>query len=252
MDRFFHAIMTLGLVVSPLAIAPKTLAGEDPPSPESVERVNRILAEWHAKASKNRTIEVRFRQKTRSKIGIEQTRAGRAILATPKLGFLETSAVDAQGQPVEIVSRIIWQDRSVLDFEMIERNAIRYVNLRNPSRLPAELRLPFLFDMTLDAAKRDYEWAVLRDEGEQIILAATACQETRPDQVKRKTFISLSRRDFLPEWIDYREPNGDSSRFEAVEIRLNSFTDREGLESPCLDAWTVTERDGRFFRPFLQ
>jgi hypothetical protein len=253
MDRFLRAALIWVLLVSSPTTTVETFAGEDPPSPESKRRVDQVLAEWHAKASSHRTIEVKFRQEDRSKFGSISTKARRAILASPHLGFLETSSVDDKARPVEILSRIIWNDQSVLFFDMAEQEVNRYANLRESSRLPAELRLPFLFDMTLDEVKRDYDWALLREEGDLILLGATGRAETRSAQGQRTTIIELSRTDFLPKRVFYRDvATGEQVRIEAKEIKLNAFTDLEGLASPCLDAWTVTERNGRFLRPFLQ
>ncbi len=107
------------------------------PSPQAVALVDRLLAEWQAKTSTITSIEVRFRR-TDDSVGWRRSRStGRAILAAPNLAWVEFHSVGEDGKVTGLKERMIWNDKSILQFNGETDEVSRFPRPRNGHRRPA-------------------------------------------------------------------------------------------------------------------
>ena len=247
-------IVRAAWLLTPAFLAIGAGGPDEPPRPDSkaAEAVDRVLNAWHEKAATTTSVEVRFREIIRDK-GTETRWSGRAILAAPNLAMVERSSVDAQGRPVEIKERTIWNGRSILRFDMETQVVERYPLRPEWPSAPGPIRLPFFYRMTVEEAKRDYDWALVREEEGPFVLKATPRRKPGRLAEADSNLIVLDRETFRPVKVACPDPTHDSLvTYQAVDIKYNTIDDPGDLENPCLDAWTVTERDGWLPRLLLR
>ena len=225
---------------------------DDRPKP-GPEAVDRVLAEWHGKVSSTRSVDVRFRRIDHAKGQGSRSYEGRAIMASPNLAMMEVSPIEADGKVGSLQERMIWNGRSILQFDMAEHQAHRFPLLDEWPAPPTLMRLPFFFGMSVEEAKRDFDWAILRDEPEDLVLKITPRRMPRASSSFERCVLVLDRTTFSPRHMIVSGGGEEGSReFDALDIRRNVDVDVEGMKAPCLDAWSVTEHNGKLLRWFFR
>jgi outer membrane lipoprotein-sorting protein len=245
---------TLVFAMACLAIGSTSGRSDESPLPslQDVDPIGRILAEWQAKASKITSVDVRFRMFDDDQ-GWGRTRySGHAILASPNLALFESSHVNDDGKPTGLKERVIWNGRSILQFNPDENKVLRVPIAKEWPAAPGPLRLPFLFRMTVEEARRDYDWTLVRETSDQVILIASKKAKSSPDE-KTRSILFLDRKTFFPSRLimDGAKDRGRQT-YDVVAIKINAVENLDALLEPCLDAWTVEERDDWLTRLFLK
>jgi len=243
-----RAIGLFGL--SLLAVAWSRAIADDPSKPAG--SVDRVLADWRAKASTIESVEVKFRQTTDDKQWGEIRSEGRAILGSPPLALLEMAEIAADGKVGSIEHRMIWQARALLFFEMANHRAIRVALEKDLPAAPGWLRLPFLYKMTVEDLKRDYDVELLAEDDRKISLSFRPRATPTASRDFRIGLLELDRQTFLPTRMILTDEEGRSPRtIVPTSIRLNQVENTDDLTVPCLDAWSVQEVSGSAARLFL-
>ena len=249
MRRIARAAGVLAFVL--MAGASDAMRADDPPRPDP-GAVDRVLAEWRAKVSAITSVDVRFRMRDEAKSWDSTRRVGRAVLATPNRAFLETYTVGPDGKTGGLFERMIWDGRTILQFDPDEHRVFRFPLRAEWPAAPGPLRLPFFFRMTVEEAKRDYGWSVVRETENQVLLKASPMARPGPLRDTGDYFLFLDRKTFLPKTMIVQQADGGRQTYEVVEIRLNPTEPLDDLFEPCLDAWIVEERDDWLTRLFLK
>jgi outer membrane lipoprotein-sorting protein len=234
-----------------VTLATSNLVRADDPPKSDPEVVDRILAEWQAKTGAVTAVDVRFHLEERSawdQIGSE----GRAILVAPNRALVETRIIKPDGKVGELANRMIWNGQTILQFDPKENRVFRYKPRTEWSTAPEPLRLPFFFRMTVEEAKRDYDWSV-REDKTQVALKARLKAKPRPFQMDEDRIILLDRETYLPKMLVLSSRDGKSSqRFRVLSLKVNPTEPLDDLLEPCLDAWTIVDRDDWLTRLFLK
>jgi outer membrane lipoprotein-sorting protein len=244
MSRIGRAAGILSLTLLTIG-SPEAHSDEKPkPNPQAVDPVDRVLADWQAKASTIKSVEVKF-HRTDNEPGWGQTRyEGRAILASPNLALVEFTRVGDKGKAIAIEERMIWNGRSIYQFAMDDQKVTRFLLKDEWPAAPSLLRLPFFYRMTVEEAKRDFAWELVKQEQERIILKVAPKALSANASLFRSCFIELDPKTFRPRWMVSTDAAGDGRHtYKPIDIKINTVVDTSELTDPCLDAWTVTEVD---------
>jgi hypothetical protein len=252
MRRIGRAACIVALAV--LAVgSPRATSDEPGPAPEpDPGPVDKILAEWQAKASAITSVDVRFRM-YESWSWTSRRYECRAVLASPNRAFLERRTLTDEGKVTGIVDRFVWDGRTILRFDMEEDRAYRVILREEWPAPPSLLCLPFFFRMTVEGAKRDYDWAVGGDLPGQIVLKVRPRAMTGSPNSTAFHFLSLDSKTFLPKrLISQDRDNQGRQTYEVLEIKVGAVEGLDDMMKPCLDSWTIKEVDGWFARMFLK
>ncbi len=235
----------LSCVVALLAIGfPTAKSDEKPrPSPQAVDPVDRILEEWQAKASTIKSVEVRFKRSQDDPVWGNHSRwVGRAVLATPNLALIEEFGTDANGKATSLTDRMIWNGESIFWFNPEKQDACRIRLSTEWTRPPRTICLPFFFGMTVEEAKRDYDWTLIGETLGVVLLKAEPKVKPGSSPGWQTSFIYLDRKTYLPKRLILRDRVGrETETYDSIEIKLNAVEALDELLEPCLDAWTVSE-----------
>jgi hypothetical protein len=225
-----------------LAFGSTTSRSDD--QPKAVDAVDRILADWQAKASTIQSVEVKFHRIDDAK-GWGQTHyQGRAVMAAPNLALAEFTPVGADGKATAILERLIWDGRSIYQFEMEGHKVWHFSFPEEWQAPPSWLRIPFFYRMTVEDAKRDYAWELLREDQDRIFMKVSAKAWSARSTCFQSCILELDRKTFLPRQMIVTDAETETRQtFKPIDIKINTVKDTSDLTGPCLDAWTVSEVD---------
>jgi outer membrane lipoprotein-sorting protein len=228
-------VLTIGVASSAIA--------DEPPEPGDADRV---LAEWHRRASSITSIEATFRCTDRSLYGDEKKFAGRVVLTSPNLALFESTTLDKGGKPDAPRERIIWTGKSVLIFHY-ENNSVDKINYRTEwPEAPFARRLPFLNRLSVDQAKEHFDWMIVREDPGRVWLEAKLRDRKLHPSWPERYIIELDKTNYFPKQVVTTGSGGqERSVFDVSAVKINEAVEVEELKAPCLDAWKVNESSGR-------
>ncbi len=176
-----------------------------------------ILREWKARSDGWGTVEVRFeRESRRPRWGALETGAGRLFLG-PGDGFaMETVRADESGR--SRASRVLWGEGAVHVFdEESARHVVSPVAEGDRGKLPAEVRLAFLWGMDPAKVRERYSVKVVGEQGGQV------CLEFSPGEKAERgfdtLFVILDRASYLPRRMVVVGVEGDTESYKIVSAR---------------------------------
>ena len=239
------------LVAALVASGPTSIRSDDAPKADpkaAAEAVDRVLGEWHRRASKVTSLDVKFRQTDISKRFGDSKAEGRAVLAAPNLALLETVPLDDDGKPAGGKTRLVWTGRHQLVFDPDSRAVFRHP-IPAPGDIHPDLCLPFLFGMSVERAKADHDWEVVREDKGRITLKVTRKDKSKRlfDTHQKVFLVELDEQTYQPKKVFHHD--GDAALttiYEVLELKLNSVTDVFEMKDPCLDAWKLIDIPSTF------
>jgi hypothetical protein len=213
--------------------------------------VDQVLVEWQKRMAKVTTIDVRFRSTRVSRPWDDEKYEGRLVLASSNLALFEKTSLDKAGKPKEDREKSVWTGSDFLLFQFEEQKVLRFHEKSVPNDPPIPLCIPFLFQMSVDRAKELYEWSFVKEDADQVLIAAVNRKKVDNPGWPNKYFISLDKRTYLPLKV-FVDDKSDRETYDLSSILVNSPIDLSELKEPCLDAWEIAESGGWFPRWFLR
>jgi TIGR03009 family protein len=179
-------------------------------------KMDNLLAKWQEQSANIKTLDAKFTREDFSATFEEKTvYAGRAILKSPDLAFLDFQKISENGKAVN----------PPVAYEQIRCTGKEVFHYRNPThqvfvyplakedrkRALEEGPLPFLFNMRADEAKKRYNLVLHTETPTQYIIKI----EPRV-AIDREAFIradvALDKNTFLPDALRLHAPNGKDTQ----------------------------------------
>jgi hypothetical protein len=259
-------MIRLAMILGLFGVAPRAILSDDAPKPDAVDRV---LKEWHEHASKLTTLKVGFRATNYDSAFGNTESAGWLWLAKPNLAQLDHYDLDSQKKPSESPHRMVWSGRSTTFFQNNSPCASRYHYLEEQHCPPRFLSRLFLFGISVDQAKQEHDWSIVRENASEVVLRATKKSRDKPASgfffdlnsiVESSIFsfdVSLDKKSFLPTCIlVYPDPPLDFYRggraYHLTVVQPDAAFDLEPIKHPKLGDRKLVEDYERPTGEFLE
>lgn len=153
----------------------------------------------------------------------------------------EFTPVGDDGKSPAIEERLIWNGRSIYQFSMDQHKVFQFQLPEEWPAPPSLLRLPFFYRMSIEEAKREFTWQLLKENQDRILLKVTRVGPAHSEG-SRTCFLELEKKTFRPVQmvVNVRESR-ERKTFKLIDIKINTVLDTNELTDPCLDAWKVVK-----------
>jgi TIGR03009 family protein len=210
-------------------------------------RMKQLLGVWEQQSAKLTSLDVRIKRLDRSAQWGDEEYAGRAILMSPNLAWLDfqklvhDEKLDKDRfiphERIVCTGAEVWQYRS--DTHQI---FIFTLDKQNQKRAIEEGPLPFLFNMKAADAEARYQMHLVTEMPDYFVISIVPNLQIDRESFS-KAFLKLNRQTFLPDRIYLVSPDGKSIKdFTLTSVKPNAAVAPENFKGQVLGPpWTVVK-----------
>ena len=234
------------------------IEADKPPSPDSRDRLDRVLKEWQRRSDERTSLDVRFVLRDRSPDCEDEVFTGRVVLLPGRRALVETKR-EGQDKAAR-TQRLIWANDAFHQLLPERKEHIVWpIAADRQGRLPAALALPFLWRVSPDALKARYQVALVKEDPESWILSFAPLPKGGSPSFS-KALLQLDRTTCLPRRYLLIGPDGrDTKDYRVTEVQSNRPIPEEVLRVPDDEGWRVIRQGdnkvtawlNRLFKPDL-
>src|SRR5207245_546608 len=113
----------------------------------------------------------------------------------------EKTPLDNDGKPKPDREKLLWTGNDFLLFQVEQGKVVRFPEKSPPKAPPIPFCIPFLFQIGPERASGSYVWSLVKEEADQVLIAAVKRDESGQRSWPNKYIVSLDKRTYLPRKI---------------------------------------------------
>ncbi|WZO98612.1 M56 family metallopeptidase [Isosphaeraceae bacterium EP7] len=198
-------------------------------------RLGPILDEWQRRSSAVTSLDVQFSGKHRPPNLVEdEPFTGRSILKKGASTVFEIVELARRGRG-PMTNRVVWTDDELHQIRTEAKiHHVWPIVLKDRGRLPAELALPFFWNLSVEGVLSKYHVTLIKEEAEFWILSFTP-RNDKGRLTFSRAVLKLDRATFLPQAYLLYDAQGGWREYAVTEIQPNQPIPEEDFQVPLDD-----------------